>query len=67
MRLYPVSMTVFYKITGAFSHHIVLNLEHIEVAVVQNNKTKMEHLFNLTLPKWTRLLDINRGLPMGIF
>ena len=42
-------MTVFYKTTGAFSHHIVLNLENIEVAVVQNNKSKMEHLFILTL------------------
>ena len=67
MRFYPVSMTVFYKTTGAFSHHIVLNLENIEVAVVQNNKTKMELLFNLTLPKWTRLLNINGGLPFGIF
>ena len=44
MRFYPVSMAVFYKTTGAFSNHIVLNLENIEVAVVQNNKTKMEHL-----------------------
>ena len=34
---------------SAFPHHIVLNVENIEVAVVQNNKTKMEHLFNLTL------------------
>ena len=60
-------MTVFYKTTGAFSHHIVLNLENIEVAVVQNNTTKMEHLFSLTLLKWTRLLNINRGLSFGIF
>ena len=50
MIFYPVSMAVFYKTTGAFSHHIVLNLENIEVAVVQDNKTIMEHVFNLTLP-----------------
>ena len=52
---------------SAFPHHIVLNVENIEVAVVQNNKTKTEHLFNLTLPNWTRLLNLNRGLPFGIF
>ena len=34
---------------SAFPDHIVLNVENIEVAVVQNNKTKIEHLFNLTL------------------
>ena len=43
-------MAVFYKTAGAFFHHNVLNLENIEVAVVQNNKTKLEYLFNITYP-----------------
>ena len=44
-------MAVFYKTAGAFFHHIVLNLENIEVAVAEvNNKTKLEYLFNITVP-----------------
>ena len=40
---------LYYIKQSAFPHHIVLNVENIEVAVVKNNKTKMEHFFNLTL------------------
>ena len=43
-------MAAFIKTAGAMFHHIVLNLEKTEVAIVQNDKTKLEHLFNLILP-----------------
>ena len=35
VRFYPVPIAVFYKTTGAFNHHIVRDLENIEVTVVE--------------------------------